>query len=479
MDKWMKNNNFNKILALAIGVILWTMVHIDSAPTAQTAANMSSKIIENVKIEVLGYDQDKYEVTVDTDSVRLEVGGKSSDIKFVFSDDYKVTLDLSNVQPGTVRLPLHEELPDGVSLISMTPREVNVHVELRNTKSFPISIATKGEPAEGYQLGTPVIQPIGAAEVTLPASELSKVEKVQGTIELEGESDTIKEKKLKLVAYDSAGNEVKGAVIEPATVAVELPITLPYKSVPLDIGFKGQLPDSLVISSVLPEVDSVVVYGYKENLESITSYEAVIDLSTIESAGTKRIELDLTPPAGVEKMDPGKVAVTLSASEIAERTFEGIPVTLQGLGSGLNAQVNNPPGGTVNLTLSGASTLLDQMDRDQITVVADVSGLTAGTHEVPLLVSLPRFITLNQSSERLVVTVNLQTSILPTPSPGPSTESGSTPESGSEPVNGEGSSSSVQPSHGAGTPEPSSSTGNSEALGTSGNSGNASNKTGT
>jgi len=483
MDKWMKNNNFNKILALAIGVILWTMVHIDSAPASQSTANMASKIIENVQIEISGFDEDKYVLTRDADSVRMEVGGRSNDIKFAFSDDYKVTLDLSNAQPGTSRIRLTPSLPDGVSLISMTPEAVNVHIELRNTKSFPITVATKGEQAEGYQLGTPVIQPVGTAEVTLAASELSKVAKVQGLIELDGENATIKEKKLKLVAYDSAGNEVKDAVIEPSTVAVELPITLPFKNVPLDIGFTGQLPDSLVLSRVTPEIESIVIYGHKEQLEAITSYEALLDLSKIDAAGTRQIEVELPPPPGVEKIEPGKVLLTVSASEIAERSIEGIPVNLQGLGSGLEAKITNPASGAVILTLSGAPTLLDQLDQDQISVVADVSGLAAGSHDVSLLVSLPRFIALKNSGERLIVTVEIQPTATPTPLPSPTAESGSTPDPASEPVSGDGSTSGPEPSHSpdpAATVSPSAAAGeNNEAVSTGGETGNSGNKTGT
>ncbi|WP_410512451.1 CdaR family protein [Paenibacillus sp. BR2-3] len=484
MDKWMKNNNFNKILALAIGIVLWTMVHIDGESTSPAAASMSTKIIENVKIEVSGFDEDKYVLdSKDADSVRMEVSGKSSDIMYVFSDAYRVTLDLSDAKPGTMRIPLSYSLPNGVRLISMTPQEVNVHIELRNTKSFPVSVATKGEPAEGYQLGTPVIQPVGTAEVTLSASELSKVAKVQGTIELDGENETFKEKRMKLAAYDSAGNEIKGAVIEPSTVSVELPITLPFKSVPLDIGFTGQLPSSLVLSRVTPELESVVVYGYKDSLAAITSYEAMIDLSTIKAAGTNQVEIKLTPPAGTEKIEPDTVNVMVSASEIAERTVEGIPVILQGLGSGLEGTVTNPASGAVTLTLSGAPALLDQLDRNKISVVADVSGLIAGTHEVSLQVSLPKFIALSHSGERLVATVQLKPPATPAASATPSANSGSTPEPSSAPVSGEGSPSGVQPTH-SGTdpvmsPAPSASNENSGAFNQGESTGNTNNKAGT
>lgn len=438
MDKWMNNNNFNKVLALVFGIILFTMVRVDTAPSGQTTVDIKTKTIENVKIEVTGLDEEKYVLEpLPVDSVSLEVAGKSSDISFQFSDEYKVTLDLSKVEPGDTTMPLYYKLPKGVSLVRMNPKEVTVHVELRNTKSFPITLVTKGEPAEGYQLGTPVITPTDTVEVTLADNKLSKVEKVQGVIELNGESETFKEKKLKLHAYDSEGNEVKGAVIEPAIVSVELPITLPFKSLPLEIGYTGQLPDSLVLSKVTPLQETVVVYGQADALAALSSYEATVNLSAIDSAGTKELKVELKPPAGTEKIMPETVNVSVTISEIAERTIEGVPIKLQGVGDELEGSIVNPSSKAIALTLRGAPALLDQLDKEEIGVVADVTGLNAGTHEVPLRVSLPQFIALANSGVPLLATVQLLSPATPAPTPHPDLGSGNTPEPSSEPVIGD------------------------------------------
>ncbi|HEY4431754.1 MAG TPA: CdaR family protein [Paenibacillus sp.] len=438
MDRWMNNNNFNKIIALVFGIILFTMVRVDTAPSGQTTVDIKTKTIENVKIEVTGLDEDKYVLEpLAVDSVSLEVAGKNSDISFQFSDDYKVMLDLSKVEPGDTTLPLYYKLPKGVSLVRMNPKEITVHVESRNTKSFPITLVTKGEPAAGYQLGTPVLQPTDTVKVTLPDNELSKVAKVQGTIELNGENETFKEKKLKLHAYDNEGKEVKDAVIEPANVSVELPITLPFKSLPLDIGFTGQLPDSLVLSNVTPELESVVVYGQANVLAALTTYEASVNLSAIDSAGTKQLKVELKPPTGTEKVMPETVTVTLTISEVAERTVEAVPIKLQGVGDGLEGSIVNPSTKDIALTLTGAPTLLNQLDKKDISVVADVTGLTAGTHEVALRVSLPKFIALANSGVPLMVTVQLLSPATPLPTPHPDTGSETTPEPSSEPVIGD------------------------------------------
>uniref|UniRef100_UPI00047096B2 CdaR family protein n=1 Tax=Paenibacillus forsythiae TaxID=365616 RepID=UPI00047096B2 len=438
MDKWMNNNNFNKVLAVALSIILWAMVHIDSAPTAQSTGHLESKIIENVPIQTTGVDEDKYVISKDANSVRMEVMGKSSDINFVFSDDYRVTLDLSKAKPGTSTIPLKYSLPRGVDLISITPREVHVHIEERNTKSFPVTVIAKGTPADGYRLGTPVVEP-ATVKVTLAASELAHVAKVQGTVEVNGENEAVTEKRMKLAAYDAKGNEIKDAVIEPASVSVEIPITLPYKSVPLRIGYTGSLPDSLVLSKVTPEVDSVVIYGQEAALASVASYEATLDLGSINRAGTSTIKADLKPPDGAQEIAPKSVNVTVVASEAAERTLRDIPVTLEGVRSGLSASIESPAERTISLTLIGASSLLDQLNKNNIKAVADLSGLGAGNHMVLLQISLPSFVELS-NEQRPTVTVQLYSpASSAAPSATPASGTAASPEPSTEPVSGGGS----------------------------------------
>ncbi|MEI2399086.1 MULTISPECIES: CdaR family protein [Paenibacillus] len=415
MDKWMKNNNFNKILALALSIILWTIVHVDTAPANQTTVNTESKTIENVKVEIEGFDSDTYVLTKDVESVRMEVRGKKSDLTYKFSDAYRVWLDLSDVKPGDNTLPLMYSTPSGVTLDDMVPNQVNVHIELRTTKSFPVTLNITGEPAAGYEVGTPVVDPV-SAEVTLPASELGRVAKVQGNIELDGENEPFSEKKLKLYAYDSEGNELKDAVIEPSTVGVELPITLPSKTLPLDISFTGSLPGSLVLSRVTPEQDMVTVYGSAETLQNLSSYEAVLNLSSITAAGTEQLKLELKPPEGTGKIEPAAMNVSVSTAEIAQRTISAVPIKLEGVGNGLTALILDPVSTSMDLTVSGAPTLLDQLDQDNVSVVADVGGLTAGIHDIPLQVSLPRFIALQNDGSQLTVKVELLAPATPEPS---------------------------------------------------------------
>lgn len=265
MDKWMKNNTVVKILALAVSMLLWGMVHLDDV-TQTPSATIDTKIIDNIKIQPFGLDESKYILTaMDTDNVRLEVRGKRTDITSIFFDEYKVKLDLSNVGPGTVTLPLIAEHPSGVTVASMQPSMVTVIIEERHSNSYPVTIVAKGTAAEGYQLGDIVIEP-SSVQVTLPESDLKNVSKVQGTIDLDGATEDVVEKRVKISAYNENGELIEGAVLEPATVSVRVPVIPPSTRVPIELQYKGTLPNGLVLSGAVLDVEEVVLSGPREAL---------------------------------------------------------------------------------------------------------------------------------------------------------------------------------------------------------------------
>ncbi|OAB42673.1 CdaR family protein [Paenibacillus antarcticus] len=394
MDKWIKNNTVVKILALAVSILLWGMVHIEDVTPTPTKS-MDTSIIENVKIQPDGLDESVYVLSaVDTDRVRMEVKGKRSAITSIFNDDYKVILDLSDVKEGTYTVPLSHQLPSGVELVSMEPSKVTITIEKRTNATFPVSIVTTGVQAEGYGVGKTTIDP-GTVKVTLPNSELLTVVKVQGTIDLEGAKESISEKKVKLVALDIKGQEVKNATIEPSVVSVQIPISAPFKTVGLDVQYTGSLPEGLVLSRADPNVKEVKLYGPKDALAAIDTYNvASVDLSQINKAGKFTLNVNLELPSGIEKIEPSIVEVTGEVVSVGQITIDNIPIEIEGMSDGTQATVIKPADKVVSLTLTGASTLLNRLEASDIKVVAKVENLKAGTHEVTLQVTLPRFTTL-------------------------------------------------------------------------------------
>lgn len=407
MDKWLSHNNVAKVIALIVSIILWAMVHLDSGTPVAPTPVVNTKVIPNVKIQVVGFDSDNYVLAgLETDKVRLEVRGKRTDITTNFSE-YKVKLDLSDVEPGTSSQPLTHELPPGVQLVSMSPSIVKVTIEAKQTKDIAVNIVTKGQPAQGMQLGSPVVSGSGVVQVTLPESELAELERVQGIVDINGITEPIKGKSVKLVAYDKHGQEMKNATIVPSSVDVDIPITKLYKNVPLEVQEVGQLPDGLVVSSVESDVKGVAIYGSKEVLESISSYSVSVDLSQFKGTNQTRYTVDLTPPEGSEKIEPSSVTVTVKVEPPGERQIHNIPITLKQDNQLLTATILEPAEKKISLKVLGAQEVLDKLMPEDIKITADLSGLGPGMHMVPVVIALPLHVGLAESDNSRQISVEL------------------------------------------------------------------------
>jgi YbbR domain-containing protein len=417
MDKWFNNNNFAKILALAVSLLLWFMIHLDEVPTTPTiTTGTTNKVVERtVPVQPYGLDSNSYVLTsLSTDEVRLEIKGQRSMLTSIFTnDDYKVLVDLSQVKDGSNTLPLVPDLPSGVEVVSMEPSMVTVNVEKLGTKSFNVNIVPEGEPSAGYNAGTPVVEPSGPVKVTLPEGQLDAVAKVQGSVSVKDAKDDVTQKKVKLQAYDAEGKVIENAIVTPETVEVRIPVSQPYTTVPLRIKYSGQLPEGMVLSTVEPSVKEVSVYGTEDALAGIQSYDQVtLDLTQFNEAGTSTVNVDLTPPPGFEKIEPSSIQLKVTVSpydELQETTkvFPNVPITLTDAGNGLEGTLVTPKSGGLNITLRGSSTMLEGLSSDDIKLTADLAGLAVGTHEIKLKADLPRFAKLDESSVDLSATVKI------------------------------------------------------------------------
>ena len=190
----------------------------------------------------------------------------------------------------------------------MSPATVVVTIEALQTKEFEVDIKAEGNPAKGYKVGTPIIKPSNRVHVTLPKSQMNNVERVGATITIDGEKETIKNKSVKLAAYDKSGKVIEGAVIDPAVVEVEVPITNPFKTVPLQFKLIGHMPTGLSIASFKPDVEQVTVYGPQDALDKLDFIEADIQLDELKNSGKVSIPLKIVAP--IIEISPGSLILT-------------------------------------------------------------------------------------------------------------------------------------------------------------------------
>ncbi|OBZ07797.1 MULTISPECIES: YbbR-like domain-containing protein [Bacillales] len=412
MDKWLSHPTALKIISVLIGLLLWGIVHIDpgTSPQTVTTTNFDTKTIEASVITPEGLDADKYVLTaMEPTVVRLNVQGRLSDLlKNSSLDDYVVKVDLKGTKAGMQELPLTVSLPKGIQLIDMSPRTVMVQIEEILTKPFELQVVTEGNPAPGYVVGaSTIVAPTPAVQVTLPKDDMSRVGLVTTEVNIDGADKTVVNKKAKVLVYDTDGIEMTNAIISPETVHVEVKITPPFKSLPLQVRYTGTLPDGLSLVSVKPAIDKVTVYGEQKALDELKVYDGVVlDLSKVKESGS--IQVKAEPIDGIKSVDPGEVTLDVVVAPNITRTFTGLPVTIEGLAAGTSAVIRTPADGKFNVTVSGAESVLSGLKAEAITVIANTEGLAPGLHVVTLQVDVPAYVsTVLTEGQKLTVSIEI------------------------------------------------------------------------
>jgi len=404
MDRWLSNPTVLKILSVVIGILLFAVVHFDPESTPnQVASTIDTREFSAVKIGTRGLDPDtQYLRSIEPSTVQLLVEGRLADLVSTVPD---VWVDVTGLGEGVHDLVVRYDIPGRVELRSISPTRVKVDIVPVQTKEFEAVIRTEGTPANGYKVGDPIVKPNNRVFVQMPKDQLNTVAYVGAVINVEGVEANVVEQKVRLAAYDMNGNEIEGAVLNPNVVEVEVPITKPYKKLPLEIQLTGRLPVGMSIASFKPSTDTVTVYGPQETLDRMEFYDNVyLNLSTVQRSGI--VTLNLEPSGDLAQIEPRQVEIEIVLEPSETITLPHIPITTAGLAEGMKAHFIVPENGTVDLNVTGAPSVLEDLTAKDVQVVADLNGLPTGTHMVVLDVHLPQFVA-QAFPQRLMATVEI------------------------------------------------------------------------
>jgi YbbR domain-containing protein len=261
-------------------------------------------------------------------------------------------------------------------------------VEERQKKEVRVDIIVKGTPAEGFKAGLPIVEP-SRVHVTASTSSLEQIEFVRAEIDVEG-ADANVSKEVKLLAYDKQGKEVQ-MTITPSVVNVEVPITSPFKTMPLQIRLIGQTPPGFSVASYKQSVNQVTIYGPQSVLDQLEFYDG-LEINLSQLTADHVFSTDLRPKQGIEQIVPKRVEVEIDIVPSETRTFEQVNIAINGANQEYDTTIVEPLNGKIDLTLEAAPAILAEMGVEDIQAIVDVSNLSAGRYELPLVLNLPAYV---------------------------------------------------------------------------------------
>lgn len=381
-----------KLLAFLFAVMMWmAVVNLDDPPI-----NRSFTVAVTIENEDVIAGMNKYyEVVADSANVTFSVLGKRSYVDELSSSDFKAIADMSqliqsedgNVVPiEVIALRYSNKLT-----ISKRTRELKVNLEDLMRQAFVILPVAQGDPAEGYALGSMVVEP-NRLWVSGPKEVVSQIDTVKAAIDISNVSTDISDSVVPILLDKSE------EIVDTTRLTLSLDIVtvkagiLSQKTVPVKVDYSGKPKEGFEVISAVAKPSEVTIKGKSDILNAISAITIPEDVISVEGEDEKfeqKVDLNQYLPDGVSlnKSVEASVTVKIDIEQLERRVFT-VPVrniAVDDLREGYQIEFSER---NVDIEIYGLSDDLDDLSVNALKPILDVSGLAAGRHVRQLRLTL-------------------------------------------------------------------------------------------
>lgn len=408
--RWLFSNLGALLLAFALAVVVWF--------SAETAANPNIESTRSVPLEIFGLDPNMLVVDNPPAQVRVSLSAPTSVMNSLDSVDGSITawVDVSGLEAGSFELEVNAQASETygpVRINQITPQFVTLTLEPLITRNFPVDLVISGDPAIGYQKGTPSYTPTSVT-VSGAASVVDQVTSTQVALDISEADETI-DVEIPVLALDANSDPVEGVLVNPKTISVTQPVYLQggYRNVIVKVLTTGQPANGYKLTNITVSPLNVVVFASDPQL--VNDLPGFVETNPVDLTGAED-DVDtfaaLQLPEGISVVGDETVLVQVSIAAIEGSLTMDLPVTPIGL-LPTQAAVLSPE--TVKVILSGPVTVLDSLEPSDLRVIIDLTDLELGTYQLePRVDLLPARL---QADAILPGTIEVMVIIAPTATP--------------------------------------------------------------
>ncbi|MBR5454021.1 MAG: hypothetical protein IKV54_08075 [Clostridia bacterium] len=315
--------------------------------------------------------------------IEVSVHGIKRDVVNLDNGDILAYVDISEISnAGKYALDVHVEVPDGITVTSVSPDNVTVAVD--KTSSIMVSVVPKlttYNMSLDYILGT-LVPEISEISVSGPVTVLGTIDRAEVVVGDLGQLTGTVTASGMIQLVDASGNKISNQFIKipQDSLKVTVPVYT-YKDIPISVTVKNGNYDPTKISvKYAPEI--IRVKGDVDTLASLTEYVIVLDEKDLES--DKTVIKEVTLPKSVENID----GIEYVAIEIKHES-ETIYVTdfhVKNAGDFEYDVITK----SLGITFRGRREFLDLLSKNNVIVTADLENLTlvsGQTYDVPVSVA--------------------------------------------------------------------------------------------
>lgn len=298
----LRRNLGYKLISIGVAILLYVVAYLQQNPRRSTNVY--------VQPQPRGLSADMA-LRQPVGGYMVSLTGVPTAVEALRSQGLKAFVNLEAARPGTSKLPVEYEVPEGLRphVEVEGPVVVDVVLERKRRKPFPIEVQYVSRPPAGYTFKEPETRP-DRVHVAGLESDVNRVASVVASLDTQGAAGAITDV-VDVVARDVNQEVVEKVELQPSRVRVELGL----KEVPatqnllLSPVFVGEPARGFRIDDYSFRPRAVTVAGSRERLAALTSLDVPV---TVEGL-SEDLEREVVPriPPGLRLLRRERVFVII------------------------------------------------------------------------------------------------------------------------------------------------------------------------
>ena len=376
-----------KLLSLVFAILLWSYVVTTNPSITRT------KSITGLNAYINGQATlSAYRLALASDpgnalngiTVTLEV--PQSEYAFASQDNVQVTLDLTTVRSsGTQDVPLRATTSYG-KVVSIIPDRLTLNFESLDSRSVPVNVTLAGTDAKKWYSKSRVnpqqLTISGAASVVQNISSAGVIVDVADRTETYTTAEPY-------VLYDSEGNEISQSMLNCSASSITVGLDI-YPTRELAVSnnvedvVSGQLAEGFVIDSITIQPETVTVAAEQDLLDSLDAMLIEpINVDDVSQSFSRRVALSTLTDIKYTSAEQVYVNVQIVEEDETAR-IEDVNVVFTGQDDALSLTWTRA---TFAVRATGPRSRINSLRTSGVNVIADLTGLKAGSYDIPLTIS--------------------------------------------------------------------------------------------
>lgn len=362
-----------KLLCLGFGIVMWFFVIGGINPIV---VRQFKDIPVKYKNEAV-LERNNFLITEPKKPlVNVSIKGTRNEVYAINKNDIIAEINLdSSITAGTHRLNVNVKVPHSVEIASVSEHEILVSFDEEITKTFDVTVETKGEIKNKNQVVVKKEPDDKFVMLTGPASYVKKVKKVLAIVDVTGkETDEVVIAKLR--AVDENEKVIEQVELSKTDTNVSIGFKN-FKEVPINLVEINTASNDIMIlkKNLVPKVVSIV--GNTTSLEKIKEIKTKpFDLSQVKDSKVYDLTLDLPKDITLVNKDL-KPVVNIDVDKKLEKVLsvKTEDISIQGVSDDVILQGLND---NVDVTVRGYESYISNLKPEDIKLYIDINSTDIG-----------------------------------------------------------------------------------------------------